>query len=701
MDFWTIIGLIAAVVGIPAAIVQVLAYIQERRKRREQVGKAPQTPLPPALLAIPHNLRARGEFIGREVEKARVHEALRSRAYLVSIDGIGGIGKTSLALEVAHECLRASKGESPGDGIATFEGLIWATAKDRDLTLNALLDTIALTLEYPGIAQHPAEEKRTAVCKLLREKPYLVVVDNFETITDDGIRDFLLGLPEPSKGLITTREQKLRQVWTISLRGLTRPEALALIRSEGRRLGLAALEKAEDRVLLHLYQATGGAPLAIKWAVGQIKQRGQSLDTVLAALHEARGDVFDIIFARSWSLLSSSTRQVLVVMPLFAASALRAAVEAASDVHHFALDEALGQLVEMSLVDATDELDLARRRYSIHPLTRAFATAKQQRESESHAFERLLAYYKQFVTPPQAKQVGDRYWDGLANYARSRILESEWENMERLIREALERGHDAAALDLFLPIVHLLHMWGLWDERLRLGRELCRAAHQLGDPVEAWLWIDAIGHILRKREQFSEYFQALETGKSLADQFGLEEASILADVFHTRVEVDDLECTKMRVEHILAQVGSDAVMEHGTPVRRIVAARAFGLAASLSKRQQDFVSAKEWFERQLALRRLTGDQEVPMLSNLALVNLELGDIASAEKYLEEASAGAEKKDWPWLNYVRALVAEKEGKWLESRDLGVIALEQFGRLEHKSGVQDCEELLARLPDGPDQ
>ena len=196
------------------------------------------------------------------------------------------------------------------------------------------------------------------------------------------MRDFLLNLPEPSKALITTREQKLHRAWAISLKGLTKAEALALIRSEGKRLGLTALEHAEDRMLLHLYQATGGAPLALKWSVGQIKQKGQSLDTVLTALHEARGSIFDCIFARSWDLLSANAQQVLVVMPTFATSASRAGIEAASDVHHFALDVALGQLVEMSLVDATDELDEARRRYSVHPLTRAFSAAKLKQEPE-------------------------------------------------------------------------------------------------------------------------------------------------------------------------------------------------------------------------------------------------------------------------------------------------------------------------------
>jgi hypothetical protein len=287
----------------------------------EQVIVMPPPPVspektPPAP-AIPSNLPSRGDFIGRGKEMARVRELLASRAYLVCIDGIGGIGKTALALEVAHACLKEK----------AFEGVIWTTAKDRELTLSDVLDTVARTLDYPGVAQYPLAEKRDSVRRLLQAKPYLLAVDNFETVTDDAVRDFLLDLPEPSKALVTSREQKLRQAAAVSLRGLEEGEALLLIRSEGRRLGLAAVEETEDRVLLQLYAATGGAPLALKWAVGQIKQQGQSLDVVLAALYEARGEsVFEYMFARAWSLLTEEARRVLLVMPIFASSASRAAI---------------------------------------------------------------------------------------------------------------------------------------------------------------------------------------------------------------------------------------------------------------------------------------------------------------------------------------------------------------------------------------
>jgi tetratricopeptide (TPR) repeat protein len=698
VDPWAIIVSIGVIVGIIAGIVQVLDYLQKRHEKPDEPGEEDQPPSPLPTPQIPHNLPPRSEFIGRETEKARVHEALLSRSYLVSIDGIGGIGKTVLALEVAHECLRASRGEGPTDGIAAFEGFIWTTAKDRDLTLNGLLDAIARTLDYPGIAQQPVEEKQITVRKLLQEKPYLVIVDNFETVTDEGVRDFLLELPEPSKALITTREQRLRQVWAISLKGLKESEALTLIRSTGRRLGLTALEQGEDRVLLHLYEATGGAPLAIKWAVGQIKQRGQSLDTVLAALHEARGSIFEDIFARSWDLLSASTRRVLIVMPVFATSSSRAGIEAASDVHHFDLDEALGQLVEMSLVDATDELDMTQRRYSVHPLTRAFAAAKLQQESETLAFERMLVYYKQFVTPPRKILVDVPYWDYLLfDHTWAQSLRQEWDNLDYVIRRALGEGRDSAALELFLPIVHFLNVWGLWDERLQLSREMCQAASRLGDSSEAWLWIDAIGHILSQQQQVSDWEEALKKGRAVAEQFGLTDALILADAHEALLysKVGDISHAMQKIESVMEQVDVDSVLEC-EKVRQIVAARAVVVAGYLYRSEGELAHARELFERELELRRSVGENPAPVLARLGHLSLELNDNPLAEELLIQALEIAGPKDLAWVNYGLALVAERKGEVQEARRLGELASEQYTRLGREGGVRRCQKLLNRLP-----
>ncbi len=132
--------------------------------------------------------------------------------------------------------------------------------------------------------------------------------------------------------------------------------------SEAHRLGLTSLEEAQELIRLRLYDATGGAPLAIRWAIGQMKQKGQSLDSVLDALYSARGDIFSAIFTRSWELLSDNARNVLMAMTIFVTSVNRNAIEAASDMHRWDLDEAIGELSETRLIDVNSEIDVARNK---------------------------------------------------------------------------------------------------------------------------------------------------------------------------------------------------------------------------------------------------------------------------------------------------------------------------------------------------
>lgn len=74
--------------------------------------------------------------------------------------------------------------------VPEFSGFIWTTAKDRELKLNDILDAIARTLDWPGIAQQSVDKKTESVRRLLQTKRYLLIVDNFETITDESIRNF-------------------------------------------------------------------------------------------------------------------------------------------------------------------------------------------------------------------------------------------------------------------------------------------------------------------------------------------------------------------------------------------------------------------------------------------------------------------------------------------------------------------------------
>jgi tetratricopeptide (TPR) repeat protein len=684
MDILAIVGIVATIVGIIAGIVQVADYLQKRRgKPKKSRSRARPT-------RIWHNLPPRSEFIGREAEKKRLHEALRSRSYLISIDGIGGIGKTSLALEVAHECLRASKSDEPPQRAVTFDGFIWTTAKDRDLTLNELLDTVARTLDHLGIAQQLPEEKQDLVRELLQENPYLLMVDNFETVTDEAVRDFLLELPEPSKALITTREQKLRRVWAISLKGLTKSEALTLVRKEGRRLGLASLEQAEDQALLHLYQATGGAPLAIKWAVGQIKQKGQSLDTVLVALHEARGSIFDAMFARAWDLLLGSARQMLMAMPIFASSASRDGIEAASDVHHFALDEALGQLVEMSLVEATDELDASQRRYSIHPLTRSFAAARlpENPAFEQQARSRLAAYYTE-----QCREMGE--WGNTTGFP---WFEAELPNIIATIDWAKSTETWTTVTSIYNYLYYFLGTRGYWQERTRYGQIAIKAAEEAGDRFLVATFQHALAWILSRQGQYADAGKLLQTCIQLFTDLRRNRDAVLAMITLAKIAVarGDLERARSVVDEATGLMG-DAGYAH-------VAQGLLSVQGHIELQSGDLEAARD-----LLLRALEVTWTKGLGIHVGSRQIDLGTVALAQGQLEEAGSyfvsGLESsREYQRQDNIAkaelglARVNARRGDDSEAIELALSAEEQFVRMGMDHEADEADALLCQLREG---
>jgi tetratricopeptide (TPR) repeat protein len=662
------------------------------------------TPIP-STPKVYHNLPHPdyGTFIGREEELAQVHRILRpyphSQEHLVTIDGIGGIGKSALALETAHRYLREYEALPEEE---RFGAIIWTSAKSSVLTadgiaprqqitrtLDDIYTTISVTLEREDITRARPEEQDELVRRALIQQRTLLIIDNLETIDDERVNAFLRELPAPTKAIVTTRH-RIDVAYPVRLTGMPREDGLALIAQECAKKGVMLTQAEAEK----LYDRTGGVPLAMVWSVAQMGF-GHPVEAVLRRLGQPSEDIARYCFEGTMERIRGKpAHKLLMALSLFATDASREALGYVADLPELDQDEGLVALEKLSL------LNRQAGRFSLLPLTRSYLAHELERTPQfaQSAFEGMLTYYKQLVTPPPEARVGILYWDGLANYARTESLQQESGNLIHVIRQALDQRRYAAALDLFLPIVHFLQFWGLWDERLHLGHEMCQAAHGLGDPAEVWLWIDNIGWIFRQRQQFSECIQALKRGKLLARQFELDEASILADVFEARLyaEMGDIGLALKKIEPALEQLDLDSVLEHSTPIiRRIVARRAVGVAAGLSELQQDFVREKEWYELELELRRSISENPAPSLWSLARVSLKLDDVASAEKFLGQALATAGQKDIAWINYYLAVVAEKRGEWQEARRLGTLALEQFTRLGHKSGVQDCQELLARL------
>ena len=122
-----------------------------------------------ALDASPGNLRpATTSFIGRESEVAELQAAVKAHR-LVTLTGVGGVGKTRLALEVA-----AHLADEFPDGVWFFE--LAAVADPA-----AVPDAVAAVL---GITQQPGKTVTESVASALEGRVRLLVFDNCEHVVD-------------------------------------------------------------------------------------------------------------------------------------------------------------------------------------------------------------------------------------------------------------------------------------------------------------------------------------------------------------------------------------------------------------------------------------------------------------------------------------------------------------------------------------
>jgi DNA-binding SARP family transcriptional activator len=165
-------------------------YRDLRRRLVEQLGVEPSEPtqivhrrllahdpaLRPARTRPPTNLPRRGTtFVGRAHEIARVAEAVRA-APLVTLTGVGGVGKSRLALEVAER----DRSRFP-DGVWLCELAPLADGA-------AVSQAVAAAL---GVRQRHGLTIEQTVIEYLRDRNLLLVLDNCEHVLDAASR--LLG----------------------------------------------------------------------------------------------------------------------------------------------------------------------------------------------------------------------------------------------------------------------------------------------------------------------------------------------------------------------------------------------------------------------------------------------------------------------------------------------------------------------------
>lgn len=430
-------------------------------------------PPPRSLDAFLHNLPIhRSSFIGRDAE-IRVLGDMLAAHRLVTVTGVGGCGKTRLALEVA-----AREIERFGDGVF-FADL------SSVLEPGLIGSTIAAAIRVPP-GRGTTEERLT---RLLVDRHTLLVVDNCEHLLDGcaAILDRLL-LSCPGLSVLATSREPLaidgEHVWRVPSLGIPDGETadqiagaesvrLFLDRASAVRPGFSlSADNAAD--VAAICRRLDGIPLALELAAARIAhlapreivlrladrfrlltagrrgiQRQQTLQAVLDWSHE---------------LLTEPERVLLRRLSVFAGGWTLDAARAvcAGDV----LDgeqviDVLGTLVRRSLVDA--EQCEHHTRYGLLETVRIYAQERLIAANEGSALRNAHAkwFLHRAETPPGGSAVaGTRYWFGF----QSPDLVDDLDNLREAADWSLAEGRFDATLRIAAATTRAFQSQGRIDE---------------------------------------------------------------------------------------------------------------------------------------------------------------------------------------------------------------------------------------------
>jgi hypothetical protein len=342
-----------------------------REEKAARIVARLEIPAPVPLFGVGHKL----------AELSRVLDAA-GPPWLVAVTGIGGIGKTSLADAVVRGLAErpifadVAWTSARQDRFTLWDGLEENASSRPALTMDGLVEALVDQLGFHDLARLTAAQKQAGLRDRLKARPYLVVVDNLETAAD--YRALVPGLPrlaDPSRFLLTSRRSlhEFPGVFGINLDELSAADSLDLLRHEAAARGLTDVAAAPGHVLLPVYEAAGGNPLALKLLVGQMHTL--AVDQIVADLRQAEGrtvdDLYRHIYWRTWQMMGDDDRRVLAGMPLVAESGGGLEhIAALSQLSGERLTAALQHLVKLSLVNVHGT-PIARR-YGIHRLTETF-----------------------------------------------------------------------------------------------------------------------------------------------------------------------------------------------------------------------------------------------------------------------------------------------------------------------------------------
>jgi predicted ATPase len=370
-------------------------------------------------------------FVGRDVELTELATALnKQNTSLVTLLGTAGVGKTRLALQLAHEQQK----------LGAFKDGVYFVALESVTDASLIASTL---LNHLGLTGQGKTEPLQQLIEFFGDKQALLVLDNFEQLTTGAlVLSLLLSNCPNLKILVTSRETlKLEEEHVFALEGLSVPpsfsgdakfsndakltDAVQLFRERAQQLKPQFGLDEQLPEVIRICQLLEGLPLGIELAASWIRmmpcseiaeeiERGLELLTSSSKNIPERHRSLRAAFQYSWQLLTQKEQETLGNLAVFRGGFQR---EAASEVAGATIP-VLASLVDKSL------LRVFEGRYDFHPLLQQFVAEKlagskgEARAKEQHAryFSAFLGAKRKDIPRSKQNEVTDVLAKELANF---------------------------------------------------------------------------------------------------------------------------------------------------------------------------------------------------------------------------------------------------------------------------------------------
>ncbi|MFI7419433.1 FxSxx-COOH system tetratricopeptide repeat protein [Nonomuraea sp. NPDC049684] len=421
----------------------------------EITQQGPRRPLPPAAtVQVPAGLsglprRPAAAFVGREAALTALRQTLQDMTgpgvISQAVLGLGGVGKSELALQYAHHHRQEY-------------ALVWWIDADRPDLIRAGLAALTreLTCGIDSVAAEQAtveEATAWALSWLAAHPSWLVIFDNVEEVAD--VEPYLARLSH-GHVLITTRRDVGWQhlnITPLRLELLSRPAAIALLADL-----IGPPDSADTDGLKQLAEQLGDLPLALTQAGAYIARTPRItlrrylnlLETWPARMYDAATVDQDAerVIAKVWTLSQARLQQVdplavqvLNLLAFFAPDNLPCRVLAAlPGADELQTDEALALLASYSLItlttsefssEETDDLISVHR--LVQAVTRHQLDPGQQAQLREQAADLLLAALPEDPEAPENRPV----YQHLLPHARA-VLPLDSPGLSRILTYLLE-----------------------------------------------------------------------------------------------------------------------------------------------------------------------------------------------------------------------------------------------------------------------